>query len=84
MAFSWEFILHLELILSGREHIMGTVMLHTWDVITAHCSLADSYLQLFPGEEKKHTDMFALHSLYIWLSWDIKDIKVTGLSLSEG
>lgn len=28
--------------------------------------------------------MFALRLLYIWLSWNIKDIKVAGLSLSEG
>lgn len=82
-------ILHLELILSGREHIMGTVASHVThtedfkraeDVITVHCWLVDSYLQGCP-EKKNHTTMFVFWSLYIWLSLRHKRHK-SGWALS--
>lgn len=93
MAFSWEFILHLELILSGREHIMGTVASYvTHSALSMmrgcdNCSLLIGQqlpLRLPKREKKNHAILFALCSLYIWLSWDIKDIKAAGLSVSEG
>lgn len=99
MVFSWELILHLEVILAG-EHIMGTVASHVTHralkMMTGcdNCSLLigwqlPSRLSGAGGEKrmekklKNHT-AFVLQSPYIWLSWDIKDIKMAGLSPSEG
>lgn len=91
MAFSLELIVHLELFLSGRQHLMGSVASHlTHGSLLMmggcnNCSLQIGWVlpSRSPRRTKKHTLVFVLLSLHIWLSWDITDIKVARLALSE-